>query len=206
MRGVLLVNDQSLSEPDVVNLVAMAPEATSSSGAERFERLFGHFYPELFGLVYRVLGERMETEDTLQDVFLKLSDAGRAPGTARSRSRRLAAPGRPQRGLQPAADGQTRARLGWNALADSSAATKSPSKTSWPAHQAWSCARKSAPPCGAPWPKSPSGSANACSFAIRAIRTPKSRRRSASPSARSACCSSRAEHVFSTTYRRQTQS
>lgn len=74
LRGVLLVNDQSFSEPDVVNLVAMAPEATSSSGAERFERLFGHFYPELFGLVYRVLGERMETEDTLQDVFLKLSD------------------------------------------------------------------------------------------------------------------------------------
>jgi len=73
--GVLPVNDQSLSEPDVVNLAAMVPEARStSSNDSRFDRLFGHFYPELFGLVYRVLGDRMETEDTLQDVFLKLSD------------------------------------------------------------------------------------------------------------------------------------
>jgi RNA polymerase sigma factor (sigma-70 family) len=74
VRGVLRVNDQSLSEPDVLNLAAKAPEATPTSNASRFESLFGHFYPELFGLVYRVLGDRMETEDTLQDVFLKLSD------------------------------------------------------------------------------------------------------------------------------------
>ena len=42
--------------------------------ATRFDSLFAHFYPELFGLVYRVLGDRMETEDTLQEAFLKLSD------------------------------------------------------------------------------------------------------------------------------------
>jgi RNA polymerase sigma-70 factor (ECF subfamily) len=41
---------------------------------DRFEALFGHFYAELYGLVYRVLGERMATEDILQDTFLKLSD------------------------------------------------------------------------------------------------------------------------------------
>jgi RNA polymerase sigma factor (sigma-70 family) len=40
----------------------------------RFDALFARFYPELFGLVYRVLGERMETEDTLQEAFLKLAD------------------------------------------------------------------------------------------------------------------------------------
>ena len=40
----------------------------------RFDALFAQFYPELFGLVYRVLGDRMETEDILQESFLKLSD------------------------------------------------------------------------------------------------------------------------------------
>jgi RNA polymerase sigma factor (sigma-70 family) len=40
----------------------------------RFDALFARFYPELFGLVYRVLGERMETEDALQEAFLKLVD------------------------------------------------------------------------------------------------------------------------------------
>jgi len=41
----------------------------------RFDALFARFYPELFGLVYRVLGDRMETEDTLQEAFLKLAEA-----------------------------------------------------------------------------------------------------------------------------------
>jgi RNA polymerase sigma factor (sigma-70 family) len=43
--------------------------------ATRFDALFAQFYPELFGLVYRVLGDHMETEDTLQEAFLKLADA-----------------------------------------------------------------------------------------------------------------------------------
>jgi RNA polymerase sigma factor (sigma-70 family) len=72
--GVLSVNDQSFSAPDVVNLAAVAPSGAPTPHAARFETLFGHFYPELFGLVYRLLGDRMETEDTLQDIFLKLSD------------------------------------------------------------------------------------------------------------------------------------
>jgi RNA polymerase sigma-70 factor (ECF subfamily) len=40
----------------------------------RFEALFERFYPDLFGLVYRVLGDRMAAEDILQDTFVKLSD------------------------------------------------------------------------------------------------------------------------------------
>lgn len=40
----------------------------------RFDALFARFYPELFGLLWRVLGDRMETEDTLQDTFVKLAD------------------------------------------------------------------------------------------------------------------------------------
>jgi RNA polymerase sigma-70 factor, ECF subfamily len=44
------------------------------SSRTRFDDLFARFYPELFGLIRRVLGDRMDTEDTLQDAFLKLSD------------------------------------------------------------------------------------------------------------------------------------
>jgi RNA polymerase sigma-70 factor (ECF subfamily) len=46
-----------------------------STHGRRFDALFSRFYAELFGLVYRVLGDRMETEDTLQETFLKLADA-----------------------------------------------------------------------------------------------------------------------------------
>ncbi|HEX8966406.1 MAG TPA: sigma-70 family RNA polymerase sigma factor [Chloroflexota bacterium] len=52
-----------------------AAPASGAANPSRFDALFGQFYPELFGLVYRVLGDRMETEDTLQETFLKLSDA-----------------------------------------------------------------------------------------------------------------------------------
>lgn len=55
--------------------LASAPlSTTAGSTATRFDALFQRFYAELFGVVYRVLGDRMETEDTLQEVFLKLSD------------------------------------------------------------------------------------------------------------------------------------
>jgi RNA polymerase sigma-70 factor (ECF subfamily) len=63
------VNGHDIPERRVLNLV----DAPASS-ATRFDRLFAQFYPELFGLVYRILGDRMESEDTLQDAFLKLSD------------------------------------------------------------------------------------------------------------------------------------
>ena len=48
--------------------------------ATRFDALFERFYAEVFGLTYRVLGDRMETEDALQDVFLKLADAPELQG------------------------------------------------------------------------------------------------------------------------------
>ena len=41
----------------------------------RFEALFQRLYPPLFGLTYRFLGDRLETEDTLQEAFLRLADA-----------------------------------------------------------------------------------------------------------------------------------
>ncbi|HEY7066993.1 MAG TPA: sigma-70 family RNA polymerase sigma factor [Chloroflexota bacterium] len=43
--------------------------------ATRFDALFERLYPGLFGLTYRVLGDRLEAEDTLQDAFLRLADA-----------------------------------------------------------------------------------------------------------------------------------
>jgi RNA polymerase sigma factor (sigma-70 family) len=58
----------------------MATMTMASDAAEpvtRFDALFAQFYPELFGLIYRVLGDRMETEDTLQEAFLKLADEPR---------------------------------------------------------------------------------------------------------------------------------
>src|SRR5215216_5359373 len=48
---------------------------TVPAPADRFEALFGRFYPELYALLYRVLGERMASEDIVQDAFLKLSDS-----------------------------------------------------------------------------------------------------------------------------------
>src|SRR5689334_16561357 len=55
----------------------MASVTMASDAAERvtrFDALFAQFYPELFGLLYRVLGDRMETEDILQEAFLRLAD------------------------------------------------------------------------------------------------------------------------------------
>ena len=67
------MNGDDLLESGVLKLEEDMPD-TSAAPASRFEALFAQFYPELFGLVYRVLGDRMETEDTLQEAFLKLSD------------------------------------------------------------------------------------------------------------------------------------
>jgi len=44
---------------------------------DRFDSLFTQFYAELYSLAYRVLGERMATEDILQDTFLKLAHDAR---------------------------------------------------------------------------------------------------------------------------------
>jgi RNA polymerase sigma factor (sigma-70 family) len=67
------VNGNDAQETGVLNLEEeVAEQDTRAEG--RFDVLFAQFYPELFGLVYRVLGDRMETEDILQEAFLKLSD------------------------------------------------------------------------------------------------------------------------------------
>ena len=54
--------------------VADVPASNPPAPATRFDALFQRFYAELFGLVYRVLGDAMATEDTLQEAFLKLSE------------------------------------------------------------------------------------------------------------------------------------
>jgi RNA polymerase sigma-70 factor (ECF subfamily) len=75
--GVLPVNGDDLAKHGVLKLTEMPETGStpSTAGAEnRFDLLFGRFYAELFGLVYRVLGDRMDTEDTLQETFLKMSD------------------------------------------------------------------------------------------------------------------------------------
>ena len=41
----------------------------------RFDDLFQRLYPPLFGLTYRLLGDRGEVEDVLQEAFLKLAGA-----------------------------------------------------------------------------------------------------------------------------------
>src|SRR5258708_2646000 len=74
-HGVLSVNGpDDLAEQNVLNLADPAVAPSTGSPATRFDTLFQRFYSKLFGLVYRVLGDRMETEDTLQETFLKLSD------------------------------------------------------------------------------------------------------------------------------------
>jgi RNA polymerase sigma-70 factor (ECF subfamily) len=67
------VNGDHAPECSVLKLEEEMPH-TGTSPASRFDALFAQFYPELFGLVFRVLGDRMETEDTLQEAFLKLND------------------------------------------------------------------------------------------------------------------------------------
>jgi RNA polymerase sigma factor (sigma-70 family) len=73
--GVLSVNGPDVPVPEHRVVSAAEMPLTGISSATRFDSLFSQFYSELFGLVYRVLGDRMETEDTLQETFLKLSDA-----------------------------------------------------------------------------------------------------------------------------------
>ena len=51
------------------------PAQCARDPADRFDDLFRRYYPELFGLVYRLLGDRADAEETLQEVFLKLAGA-----------------------------------------------------------------------------------------------------------------------------------
>lgn len=67
------MNGEDSPEARVLKLVE-EHSITGVAPVSRFDSLFAQFYPELFGLVYRVLGDHMETEDVLQEVFLKLVD------------------------------------------------------------------------------------------------------------------------------------
>jgi RNA polymerase sigma-70 factor (ECF subfamily) len=56
-------------------LTSAEPATPVGDPASRFDALFERLYPGLFGLAYRVLGDRLEAEDTLQEAFLRLADA-----------------------------------------------------------------------------------------------------------------------------------
>ena len=53
----------------------LEPAPPVADPTSRFEALFQRLYTPLFGLTYRFLGDRPETEDTLQEAFLRLADA-----------------------------------------------------------------------------------------------------------------------------------
>ncbi|MBV9578009.1 MAG: sigma-70 family RNA polymerase sigma factor [Chloroflexi bacterium] len=76
MFDALNVDSNQQGARDVLK-VAEPPPIVSDEATElqRFDALFTRFYPDLFGLVYRVLGDRMEVEDTLQETFLRLAGA-----------------------------------------------------------------------------------------------------------------------------------
>lgn len=64
-----------MDSPRVVERVGGQQAEQDTARATRFDALFRRFYPQLFGLVYRYLSDSGETEDTLQEAFLKLAHA-----------------------------------------------------------------------------------------------------------------------------------
>ncbi len=68
------------SEPTVLSVAEHTP-AVSDLPAERFDDLFRQFYPRLVPLAERLLGDRAEAEDIVQETFLRLSRSSQnAPG------------------------------------------------------------------------------------------------------------------------------
>ena len=160
------------------------PAAPAAEPATRFDALFERLYPGLFGLTYRVLGDWLETETP----YKKPSSAWpmhpycNAPTTRwlpggpasaeperQSPPRRLPRPAAPGTGRPPGASRWRRGRR-----------RPRPARPS---------VTKRRPPCARRSPSYPSGSATAWCCAIPATPMPRSRPRSASPSARSASCS-----------------
>ena len=59
-------------------LSVVDPLPASDRTGRRFDDLFRHFYPRLIGLAERMLGDRTEAEDLLQEAFLRLARADSA--------------------------------------------------------------------------------------------------------------------------------
>lgn len=49
------------------------PEVSPVEAADRFEALFRRHYADLYRLTYRLLGDRVAAEDTVQEAFLRLA-------------------------------------------------------------------------------------------------------------------------------------
>ena len=62
--------------------VADYATATTARPAERFDELFRQFYPRLVPLADRLLGDRAEGEDVVQEAFLRLARFGQHERTA----------------------------------------------------------------------------------------------------------------------------
>jgi RNA polymerase sigma factor (sigma-70 family) len=72
--GVLIDVDHPTSGAHLVLNVA-EPPAQHRRPAQRFDALFQHNYSALYALAYRLLGNRAEAEDTLQETFMRLARA-----------------------------------------------------------------------------------------------------------------------------------
>jgi RNA polymerase sigma-70 factor (ECF subfamily) len=81
--------------------VAEHPTAVTYRPAERFDDLFRQFYPRLVPLADRLLGDRAEAEDIVQETFLRLARSGQSSGAARMQQ----AAGGPQADLADPDDG-----------------------------------------------------------------------------------------------------
>ncbi len=172
--GVLFVNGQDdLAEQNVLNLADAPVSPTTGSTATRFDILFQRFYSELFGLVYRVLGDRMEAEDTLQEAFLKLSDdAGlqaRPDGEVGAWLRRVAINLAFNR-LRSA----KRARARIERVGRLERSDEEPTDSDMVGPSGLLVRQEERRRYGVPWPSYQNASGSACCCVTRATRTPRS--------------------------------
>src|SRR5687768_5346802 len=73
------------SEPTVLSVAEHTP-AVSDRPAERFDDLFRQFYPRLVPLADRLLGDRAEAEDVVQEAFLRLARSRRDERSVQDRN------------------------------------------------------------------------------------------------------------------------